>query len=101
MGEPAKPTGGTWTFLTNHAHVLVCIAQEPDMRGRDIASRVGITERAAQSIIADLVGAGYVIRTRQGRRNHYALRPDLPLRHVLERDHTIGDLLSALGSELS
>ena len=101
MGEPAKPTSGTWTFLTNHAHVLVCIAQEPDMRGRDIASRVGITERAAQSIIADLVGAGYVIRTRQGRRNHYALRSDLPLRHVLERVHTIGDLLSALGSELS
>ncbi len=98
MGDTVKGQRGSWTFLTNHAHVLVCIAREPDMRGRDIAVRVGITERAAQSIIADLVEGGYVIRTRHGRRNHYALCPELPLRHVLERDHTIGELLSVLGS---
>lgn len=66
---PADPPARTWTFLTNHAHVLVCIAEEPDIRGRDIATRVGITERSAQAIIADLVAEGYVTRTRIGRRN--------------------------------
>jgi DNA-binding MarR family transcriptional regulator len=86
-----------WTFLTNHAHVLVCIATEPDIRVRDIAERVGITLRAAQAIIADLVAGGYVDRTREGRRNRYTLNPDLPLRHPLERDHTVGELLEALG----
>jgi predicted ArsR family transcriptional regulator len=86
-----------WTFLTNHALVLVCIAEDHDVRGRDIAERVGITERAAQSIIADLVECGYVTRTRQGRRNHYALNTDGRLRHPLQADHTIGELLVALG----
>lgn len=86
-----------WTFLTNHAHVLVCIADEPDIRGRDIAERVGITERAAQSIVGDLVADGYVTRTREGRRNHYEVNPDAPLRHPLEQDHTIGELLVTLG----
>lgn len=94
MVEATKPK---WTFLTNHAHVLVCIAEEPDIRGRDIADRVGITERAAQTIIADLVEAGYVTRNREGRRNRYAIDPDRPLRHTLEHDHTIGELLTALG----
>lgn len=92
-GEP-KPT---WTFLTNHAHVLVCIAEEPDVRGRDIATRVGITERAAQAIVADLVNEGYVTRTREGRRNRYTVNPDAPLRHPLEHDHTIGEILVTLG----
>lgn len=87
----------TWTFLTNHAHVLVCIAGDPNMRGRDIAARVGITERAAQAIITDLVSEGYVKRTRVGRRNHYEVNPDAPLRHPLERDHTVGELLVTLG----
>jgi predicted transcriptional regulator len=86
-----------WTFLTNHAHVLVCLAEEPDIRGRDIAQRVGITERAAQSIIADLVTAGYVTRTREGRRNRYTIDRGGDLRHPLEQDHTIGELLVALG----
>jgi hypothetical protein len=88
---------GTWTFLTNHAHVLVCIAEDPDIRGRDIAARVGITERAAQAIVADLVTEGYVTRTRVGRRNRYEVRPDAPLRHPLEHDHTVGELLVTLG----
>jgi predicted transcriptional regulator len=86
-----------WTFLTNHAHVLVCIAEEPDVRGRDIAERVGITERAAQSIISDLVAAGYVSRTREGRRNRYAIDTEGHLRHPLQEDHTVGELLVALG----
>ena len=87
----------TWTFLTNHAHVLVCIAEEPDVRGRDIATRVGITERSAQAIVADLVNDGYVTRIREGRRNRYEINPDAPLRHPLEHDHTIGELLVTLG----
>jgi DNA-binding Lrp family transcriptional regulator len=87
-----------WTFLTNHAHVLVCLARDPEARFRDVAEAVGITERAAQRIVADLVEAGYVIRTREGRRNHYVLRRNLALRHPLERDHEIGELLEALGA---
>jgi hypothetical protein len=86
-----------WTFLTNHAHVLVCLAEEPDVRGRDIATRVGITERAAQAIVADLVADGYVTRSREGRRNRYLVHPDAPLRHPLEHDHTVGELLVTLG----
>ncbi len=93
-----SPDGrSSWTFLTNHAHVLVCLAEEPDIRGRDIATRVGITERAAQAIVADLVSEGYVARTREGRRNRYTVNPDAPLRHPLEHDHTIGELLVTLG----
>lgn len=88
---------GTWTFLTNHAHVLICIADEPDIRGRDIASRVGVTERAAQAIIADLVAAGYVRRRRDGRRNHYSINQDGPMRHPLDQGHTVRDLYTALG----
>ena len=93
-----SPDGrSTWTFLTNHAHVLVCLAEEPDIRARDIATRVGITERAAQAIVADLVSEGYVTRTREGRRNRYTVKADAPLRHPLEHDHTIGELLVTLG----
>lgn len=87
----------TWTFLTNHAHVLGCIAEKPDMRGRDIAERVGITERAVQTVVADLVEAGYVRRTRHGRRNRYTINLEGPLRLPLEQEHTIGELLATLG----
>ncbi len=86
----------TWTFLTNHGHVLVCIAQDPGVRGRDIAERVGITERAAQAIVSDLVDAGYVRRRKVGRRNHYEINPDLPVRHPVEQPHSVGDLLTAI-----
>lgn len=89
----ARPT---WTFLTNHGHVLVCIADDPGIRGRDIATRVGITERAAQSIIADLVDGGYVTRTRVGRRNQYEIHTDVPLRHPVEGQHSVGELLMSL-----
>lgn len=94
--QQAAGSGG-WTFLTNHAHVLVCIAEDPDVRGRDIAVRVGITERAAQAIVADLANEGYVTRTRVGRRNRYEVNPDARLRHPLEHDHTVGELLVTLG----
>ena len=81
-----------WTFLTNHGHVLICIASDPGIRGRDIADRVGITERAAQAIIADLVEGNYVKRTRIGRRNHYEINSDQELRHPVEQPHSVGDL---------
>lgn len=82
-----------WTFLTNHSHVLLCIAEDPGIRGRDIAVRVGITERSAQNIIRELVDAGYLTRERVGRRNHYQIHPELPLRHPIEQDREIADLL--------
>lgn len=85
-----------WTFLTNHGHVLLCIARDPMIRGRDIAAQVGITERATQSIVADLVAAGYVTRSREGRRNHYALNQNLPFRHPVEHAHQVGELLRVL-----
>lgn len=99
MASPPRPREG-WTFLTNHGHVLICIANDPGIRGRDIAERVGITERAAQAIVADLVVAGYVRRTRVGRRNRYEIDPDRPLRHPVEHDHRIGELLSVLAAGL-
>lgn len=90
-----------WTFLTNHAHVLLCVARDPGVRLRDVADSVGITERAAQRIVADLVEAGYLERRREGRRNRYELHGDLPLRHPLDRDHHIGEILALLGAGAS
>ena len=86
----------TWTFLTNHAHVLICIAHQPDIRIRDIADRVGITERAAQRIVADLVEGGYVVRKRVGRRNAYTVKRDARLRHPLQSDHSVGEIVGVL-----
>jgi DNA-binding MarR family transcriptional regulator len=93
-GTDTPPVKPGWTFLTNHAHVLVCISMDPEIRGRDIATRVGITERAAQAIVADLVAGGYVERTRIGRRNHYRIVMDRKLRHPLEHSHRIDELLA-------
>ena len=83
-----------WTFLSNHAHVLVCLAQDPDARLRDVALNVGITERAVQKIVSDLEEAGVILRQRAGRRNSYRLKLDVPLRHPLESHRTVGILLS-------
>jgi DNA-binding MarR family transcriptional regulator len=83
-----------WTFLSNHAHVLVCLAQDPDARLRDVALSVGITERAVQKIVGDLEEAGIIARERAGRRNSYRLKLDVPLRHALESHRTVGTLLS-------
>ena len=85
-----------WDFLTNHAHVLICIASDPGVRLRDIAGAVGITERATQRIVAELVREGYVVRERRGRRNHYRVVADLPLRHPLVQEREVGDLLEVL-----
>ena len=83
-----------WTFLSNHAHVLVCLAQDPDARLRDVALSVGITERAVQKIVSDLEQAGVIVRERAGRRNSYRLNLEVPLRHALESHKTVGILLS-------
>ncbi|MEI2702365.1 MAG: winged helix-turn-helix domain-containing protein [Baekduia sp.] len=85
-----------WTFLTNHAHVLIVLSADPRSRLRDIADRVGITERAAQRIVTELVDAGYLERHREGRNNRYTVNRALPLRHPLERDHAVGEMLDAL-----
>jgi DNA-binding MarR family transcriptional regulator len=85
-----------WDFLTNHAHVLVCVARDPGIRLRDIATAVGITERAAHRIISELVDEGYVVRERQGRRNRYQVKTKLPLRHPLAEEREVGDLLQVL-----
>ena len=91
-GEPSN-----WSFLTNHARVLVCIAQDPGIRLRDIGEKVGITERAAHRIVNDLAEAGYISRERHGRRNHYTVELDLPVPDPLARRQRIGDLLDVLG----
>lgn len=85
-----------WTFLSNYAHVLVCMARDRDMTLREIAEQVGITERAVHRLVCELEAAGVVTRSREGRRNHYELDLSLPLRHPLEDQRTVGDLLSAL-----
>lgn len=89
----ADGAAGGWTFLTNHAHVLVCLAADPEARLRDVAGRVGITERAVQGIVADLEAAGVLTRAREGRRNHYTIHGDRPLRHPVEAHRSVGVLL--------
>jgi DNA-binding MarR family transcriptional regulator len=86
----------SWDFLTNHAHVLVCVARDPGIRLRDIAAAVGITERAAHRIVSELVDEGYLVRERLGRRNRYEVKTELPLRHPLAEEHEVGDLLEVL-----
>jgi DNA-binding MarR family transcriptional regulator len=86
----------SWDFLTNHAHVLVCVARDPGIRLRDVATAVGITERAAHRIVSELVEEGYLLRERQGRRNRYQVKTKLPLRHPLAEEHEVGDLLEVL-----
>ena len=82
-----------WAFLTNHAHVLLCVTRERDTRLRHIADCVGITERATHRIVCDLVEAGYLTKHRLGRRSYYEVHLELPLRHALEADRQLGDLL--------
>jgi predicted ArsR family transcriptional regulator len=86
----------SWHFVSNHGQVLLCIASNPEIRLREIAPRVGITERAAQRIVADLVTAGYVTRQRQGRRNHYAINREKEMRHPAQFGYEIGPLLDLL-----
>lgn len=86
----------TWTFLTNHAHVLIALAQEPGQPLREVASRVGITERAAQRIVMDLDDAGFLTRRREGRQNHYSFDLDKSLRHPLEAHCKLATLLEPI-----
>lgn len=81
----APATGSPWTFLTNHAHVLICIAGDPEARMRDVAARVGVTERAVQRIVAELEEGGYLVRRKEGRRNRYEVTGSRPLRHPVEK----------------
>jgi DNA-binding IclR family transcriptional regulator len=86
----------TWRFLSNHTQVLLCLQRDPNVRFRDIAQMVGITERAAQRIVADLVQSGYVESERVGRRNRYRVNPDIAMRHPAQDGHEIGELLRLL-----
>jgi len=95
-GSGKVGTDHTWTFLSNHAHVLVCLARDRDARLRDVASQVGITERAVQKIVSDLESCGVLTRVREGRRNHYTLILHSALRHPVEAGRTVLDLLSAV-----
>jgi hypothetical protein len=87
---------GNWTFLTNHARVLMCIARDPGARLRDISAGLGITERSAYAIVTDLIHDGYIIKTKDGRRNRYQIRSDLPLPEPASRHPTVGELLTLL-----
>jgi predicted transcriptional regulator len=93
MGQDGTPS---WSFLTNHAQVLLCIAQDPGIRLRDIGEAVVITERAAHRIVVELVDAGYISRKRNGRRVHYTIQSHLPLPDPLAREQKIGDLIAVL-----
>ncbi|MBV8478895.1 MAG: helix-turn-helix transcriptional regulator [Actinobacteria bacterium] len=94
MSSPDRRT--SWTFLTNHTQVLLCLARDPDVRLREVAQSVGITERAAQRILADLVKTGYVHTERVGRRNRYTIDKEHAMRHVGQVGYQIGSLLDSL-----
>ncbi len=92
-----QPT--TWTFLTNHSHVLYAISKTPDIRVREISSLVGITERAVLRIIQELADAGFVVIEKVGRENRYSVTSDVPLRHPLEQHRTVSELLEMLAED--
>jgi DNA-binding MarR family transcriptional regulator len=86
----------SWSFLTNHARVLVCVARDPGVRLRDIAASLDITERSAFGIITDLTEAGYVVKEKNGRRNRYHVQAHLPLPEPIGRERTVGEVLAIL-----
>lgn len=93
---PKKAPERTWTFLTNHAHALLCLAQGEALTARELGVLIGITERSVQAILADLIADGYLTKSKVGRRNLYTVNPDGRLRHPLESAHTVGELIDAL-----
>jgi DNA-binding IclR family transcriptional regulator len=93
-----KAADRSWTFVTNHLVVMLCIAEDPNIRMADVAARVGLTERAVQGIVAELEEAKYLTRTRVGRRNHYRINRSMPLRHLEVAHHRVGELLAMLGA---
>lgn len=90
-------SAGTWTFLTNHSHVLICLADDSEQRIRDLAAAVGITERAVQRILSDLEQAGAITKIKEGRRNHYEINAHFPLRHPVEAHREVSDILRMVG----
>ena len=96
MNTVSSVVDHSWRFVTNYSHVLVCIADDPTVRLRDISATVGITERSAAQLVRDLEQAGYLTRTREGRRNRYEVHDELPLRHPSHRHHTVGELIRFL-----
>lgn len=92
-----KNAASNWTFLSNHGHVLLCIARDPNVRVREIAQAVGITERAVQRILAELEEAKVIVRRRHGRRTRYEIDEAVPLRHPIEAQHSIGELMRLVG----
>jgi DNA-binding transcriptional ArsR family regulator len=90
-----------WTFLTNHFHVLACLYRDSELRIRDMAALIGITERATVQILSQLEAAGYLTKTRVGRRNHYTVHGELPLRHPLNKGHEVGELLRVIEPEIT
>jgi predicted MarR family transcription regulator len=100
MAADAARDQSKWTFLTNHLHVLACLARDPELRIRDIADLIGITERATVQILSQLEASGYLTKTRVGRRNHYTVHAELPLRHPLQNGHQVGELLRVIEPEI-
>ena len=96
MNSGSEKSEHRWRFVTNHAHVLECVATNPAARLRDIAATVGVTERTAAQIVSDLEQAGYLTKTRVGRNNRYEVHDGLPLRHTKHRHHTVGELIRFL-----
>lgn len=96
MKPDTEGVGRTWTFLTNHGHVLLCVSTNESLTARELALRIGITERSVQAILTDLTDEGYLSKSKVGRRNVYKLNPRGKLRHPLESSHTVGELVAAL-----
>jgi DNA-binding MarR family transcriptional regulator len=94
-----KLAAPSWTFLTNHARVLLCIAHDPGIRLRDIAARLDITERSAYGIVTDLAQAGYIVKEKDGRRNRYEIQAHLPLPDSTSRERTLGEMLALLAGD--
>ena len=100
-GTSPKPAqgasfSGKWTFLTNHSHVIICLIRDPELRVRDLAAHVGITERAVLRILGELHSEGVITKTREGRRNRYAVKLDFSLRHPLESKYTLRELVKSV-----
>jgi DNA-binding IclR family transcriptional regulator len=101
MAADAARDQSRWTFLTNHLQVLACLARDPELRIRDIADLVRITERATVQILSQLEASGYLTKTRVGRRNHYTVHAELPLRHPLQSVLQVGELLRVIEPEIT
>jgi DNA-binding Lrp family transcriptional regulator len=100
MGAEPTRDQSTWTFLSNHLQVLACLARDPELRIRDIADLIGITERATVQILSQLEASGYLTKTRVGRRNQYTVHSELPLRHPLQSGRQVGELLRLIEPEI-